>query len=364
MKVIIILGTRPEIIKMAPIILELRKKKIAFEIIHTGQHYSQNMDQIFWDSFQLPMPKYRLGIQEKTHARQVAEMLKGIDDVILEEKPDFILVHGDTNSTLAGSITASKHPHIRLVHVEAGLRSYDRKMPEEVNRVLTDHVSSILLAPTTVAKRNLLREGISSKKIFVVGNTVEDILLHRLKIALKSSSILNTMGLAPKSYSLVTIHRQENTENTEQLGNTIQAVSMAAKSAQLSVVFPIHPRTQDRLKQVAFVFPSNVILSEPIGYDDFLVLEKNAALIVTDSGGIQEEACILKVPTITLRENTERPETLKIKANVLVGTNPRRITSHFKKMLRAKPRWKSPYGNGTAAQKIVALLLRFGKMKI
>lgn len=358
MKVIIILGTRPEIIKMAPVIFELQKKKINFEIVHTGQHYSENMDRIFWDSFQLPEPKYKLGVQEKTHAKQVAEMMKKLDEILEAENPDWVLVHGDTNSTLSGALTACKRHGTRVAHVEAGLRSFDRSMPEELNRIVADHVSSILFAPTKESKKQLLKEGVPKSKIHVVGNTIEDILLHRISLAEKKSTILKTLNIESKKFALMTVHRQENTDQIHRLTEILNAVFKSAKKENLKVVFPIHPRTKARLENAKFPIPAHVILTDPIGYDDFLVLERNARIIASDSGGLQEEGCILKVPTLTLRENTERPETIRIKSNILAGVKAKRIQSAFQKMMKAKNNWKSPYGGGKASEKIIQALLK------
>jgi len=358
MKILVVLGTRPEIIKMAPVIFELQKRKIQFEIVHTGQHYSDNMDRIFWDSFQLPEPKYKLGVQEKTHAKQVAEMMRKLDDILDQECPDWVLVHGDTNSTLSGAIAACKRANIKVAHVEAGLRSFDRRMPEELNRILTDQVSSLLFAPTPEAKKQLLREGVSPSKIRVVGNTIEDILKIRIGEAEAKSDVLSRYQLSAHEFVLLTVHRQENTDDLVRLVEILNAIFDSAEKFKLKVIFPVHPRTRNRLLEAEFNFPAHVIVSEPIGYDDFLVLEKNARMIASDSGGLQEEACILKVPCITLRENTERPETIRIQSNVLAGVRGARIKGAFQKMMKSKRKWKSPYGGGRASQKIIQAILK------
>jgi len=351
-KFLIVLGTRPEIIKLAPIVYVLTQRKIHFEIVHTGQHYSTNMDQIFWDDFKLPTPKYNLAIQEKTHALQVSKMVEKLDEIIQLENPNWVLVQGDTNSTFAGALAAAKRPGVRIAHIEAGLRSFDRTMPEEVNRVITDHLSDFLFAPTQVSKKYLLKEGLPARKIAVVGNTVQDILLRRMK-GLKPDHALQK---AP--YCLLTLHRQENTGDTKRLTRILEAVFDASHQHGLKLIFPIHPRTKSVLSELKFQIPPHVTLIDPVGYDQFLNLQKNARIIATDSGGLQEESCILNVPCMTLRENTERPETVKLKANILAGIDPQKIKKSFTKMMKSKARWKSPYGSGRAAEKMIQILLK------
>lgn len=358
MNILIVLGTRPEIIKLAPVIHELQKRKITFSIIHTGQHYSENMDRIFWENLELPVAKYQLGIRENTHASQTAEMMKKIDQIITDEKPNWVIVHGDTNSTLSGALAAAKHTGVRIAHVEAGLRSYDRSMPEEINRVLVDHVSSLLFTPTNYTKGLLEKEGIGGDKVVITGNTIADALFWILEKALKKSKILDQLKLRKKSYVLTTVHRQENTDNHDRLVEILNSVFSSAFRHKLKVVFPIHPRTKARLSQNNFVFPEHVILCEPLGFDDFLVLEKYAALIATDSGGLQEESCILSTPCITLRENTERPETVDVGANAIAGVSKEGISLSFDKMLSSQKSWMSPYGDGHAAQIMIDAIVK------
>ena len=352
MKVCIVFGTRPEIIKLAPVIHELKKSRIDFILVHTGQHYSENMDAIFWRYFNLPEINFQLQVRQATHAKQTAEMLRALDDVFAEQKPDWVVVHGDTNSTLSGALTASKHKNMRIAHVEAGLRSFDRRMPEEINRVIVDHISDLLFAPTEEAKQLLLQEGISSDKILVTGNTIEDILMQNISRAESQSQILEKLQIINKKYVLMTVHRQENTDDQTRLEQILNACFTAAEKQKLHVVFPMHPRTKDRLIKNNFSIPKHVTITEPLGYDDFLVLEKNAVVLATDSGGLQEEACILKVPCITLRENTERPETVKIGANLLVGTQSQNIIQAFEISLKSSRNWQSPYGAGQASARI------------
>jgi len=360
MKIGIVLGTRPEIIKLAPIIFELDRLKISYFVIHTGQHYSENMDRIFWESLQIPTPQYLLSIREPNHARQTAEMLKQVDDILEKEKPDWVLVQGDTNSTMAGALAASKRMGIKLAHLEAGLRSFDRDMPEEINRIIVDHISDLLLAPTPETMETLASEGIPSERCFYVGNTIEDMVLLNLDLAQSKSTILQQLELKPKEYLLLTVHRQENAENQVRLNNILQTIFSNSNKYNLDVVFPIHPRTRNIITQMNISIPEHVHLIEPVGYFDFIILQKDAKLVATDSGGVQEETCILGVPCVTLRENTERPETIRLGSNILAGVSPDKITEAIEIQMKHKSEklWQSPYGNGMAAQKTVQLLVQ------
>ncbi|MDD5638798.1 MAG: UDP-N-acetylglucosamine 2-epimerase (non-hydrolyzing) [Candidatus Pacebacteria bacterium] len=355
MQIFIILGTRPEIIKMSPIIRECQKRHLNFSILHTNQHYSQNLDKIFFKELNLPQPRYNLNVGSGTHAEQTAKILLGIEKILIKEKPDIVLVEGDTNTVLAGALAAAKL-HIKIGHIEAGLRSYDREMPEEINRILTDHCSDLLFAPTKKAKEILLQEGISSKKIFVIGNTIVDAVFQNIKLAEQKSEILKKLHLQKEEYFLLTAHRQENVDNRERLKGILKGVELISQKFSLPVIYSIHPRTRKMLKKFKLSVSTNINLIEPLGYLDFLKLQKNAKLILTDSGGIQEEACIMKVPCVTLRDNTERPETLLVKSNILAGTNPQKIMKSAKKMLNLKKQWKNPFGNGTAAEKILEVI--------
>ena len=353
MKVLIVLGTRPEIIKFAPVIHELILRKIELCIVHTGQHYSDNMDKIFWQSLALPNPNYHLGVKEPTHARQLAAMLVQLEDIMLSEKPNWVLVQGDTNSTLAGAICASKIKGIKVAHIEAGLRSFDRNMPEEINRIITDHISDLVLPPTEHSEKLLLAEGIAKSKIYTTGNTVEDALLANIETAKKNSQILQQLHLHPSKYLLLTLHRQENTDDPIVFARINSAIEKIAEKTQLPILFPIHPRTHRRISEFNIKISAQLRCIEPVGYYDFLILQQNAALILTDSGGVQEEACILKVPCITLRENTERPETIEVGANLLAGTTEASILSAFDSMWDKVADWQSPFGGGSAAIRIV-----------
>ena len=357
MKIAIILGTRPEIIKMSPVIRGLLTKEIDFFILHTGQHYSYNLDRVFFEQLELPQPEYNLEVGSGSHAEETGKMLTGIEKVLLEEKPDVVLVEGDTNSVLAGALAASKL-HIKVGHVEAGLRSYDRSMPEEINRTLTDHCSDYLFAPTEKAKAILLGEGIPGEKIFVTGNTIVDAVYQNLEIAKGSS---NSRLSAPDSrlqtrnYFLVTLHRQENVDNPARFLSILEGLDKVADEFHLPVIYPIHPRSRKRMQEFGLK-PKNITLSDPVDFLGFLQLENNARLILTDSGGVQEESCILGVPCVTLRDNTERPETLEVGANILAGAIPEKILECCQIMLGKENNWRNPFGDGKAGERIVDII--------
>jgi UDP-N-acetylglucosamine 2-epimerase (non-hydrolysing) len=370
MKIAIILGTRPEIIKMSPVIRECEKQNIDYFILHTGQHYSYNLDKIFFEELELPAAKYNLDVGSGTHAEETGKMLIGIEKILKEEKTDVVLVEGDTNTVLAGALAASKlhiSPYmacgvmgqspIKVGHVEAGLRSYDRTMPEEINRVLADHVSDYLFAPTEKAKENLQREGVEKNRIFVTGNTIVDAVYQNLEIAKRKVDILNKLNLGPEGYFLVTAHRQENVDNKERLKRILDGLELVYREFNLPIIYPIHPRTKKKIREFGLEVPNGVELIEPLGFLEFLQLEANAKLVLTDSGGVQEETCILKVPCVTLRDNTERPETLEVGSNVLVGVNQETILEGVKKMISKERNWKNPFGDGKAGNRIIKILI-------
>lgn len=355
MKISVILGTRPEIIKMSLIIKEIKKQGLNFFILHTGQHYSSSLDNIFFCELKLPAPKYNLNVGSGTHAEETARMLIGIERILVEEKPDIILVEGDTNSVLAGALAAAKL-HIKIGHVEAGLRSYDRNMPEEINRLLTDHLSDYLFTPTEKARNILLREGIPENKIFITGNTIVDAVYQNIEVAKRKSEILNKLGLKKGNYFLVTFHRQENTDERDRLKDVLKGLGLVYQKFHLPLIYPIHPRTRRRIEEFELDIPAGIKLIEPVGFVDFLALELNTALVLTDSGGVQEESCILRVPCITLRNNTERPETLEVGSNILSGVNPEAIVNSVKKILSKERDWQNPFGDGQASIRIVEAL--------
>jgi len=354
MKFSIILGTRPEIIKLSPIIRVCERLSLDYFILHTGQHYSYTMDQVFFEQLELPEAKYNLDVGSGTHAEQTGKMLIGIEKVLQKEDPDVVLVEGDTNTVLAGALAAVKLG-ISVGHVEAGLRSYDRGMPEEINRILADHSSDYLFAPTEKSKQILLGEGISEEKIFVTGNTVVDAVFQNSEISKSKRNVLDYLGLNGSEYVLATVHRQENVDNERRLRGIVEGLEKT-RELGFDVVYPVHPRARKRLKTFG-VKPNGLRLVEPLDYLSFLQLESNARLVLTDSGGVQEEACILGVPCVTLRDNTERPETLEVGANVLAGTNPCEIVDKVKLMLDHRDSWENPFGDGDAGGRIVRLLM-------
>jgi len=354
-KISVILGTRPEIIKMSPVIRECEKQELNYFILHTGQHYSYNLDKIFFEELELPKPKYNLEVGSGSHAEETGKMLIGIEKVLKEEKPDAVLVEGDTNTVLAGALAASKL-HIKVGHVEAGLRSYDRSMPEEINRVLADRVSDYLFAPTEKAKENLLREGVEENKIFVTGNTIVDAVYQNLEIAKRKVNSLKKLNLNPEEYFLVTAHRQENVDVKGRLKGILEGLELIYNELNLPIIYPIHPRAMKRTEEFGLEVPEGIELTEPLGFLEFLQLEADAKLVLTDSGGIQEETCILRVPCITLRDNTERPETVEVGSNVLAGVNQERILESVKKMLSTGRKWNNPFGDGKAGERIIKIV--------
>ena len=362
MKIATIIGTRPEIIKMAPILDLLEKNRINNILIHTGQHYDHEMSQQFFTDLELKKPDYNIGVGSNSHGKQTADMINSLEDILIEEKPDIVMVQGDTNAVLAGALTASKL-HIAVGHVEAGLRSYDKTMPEEINRQIADICSTIYFVPTVESAVNLLFENINPHTIFITGNTIVDACLRHLKIAERKSNILNELGINGDILTL-TLHRGENVDNPERLENIVEAL---LELDDITVVFPIHPRTLKNLNKFGFYdkleSAPHIKLTKPIGYLDFLLLLSKSKFVMTDSGGLQEEAITLNVPCMTLRYNTERPETVKADGNILVGAEKEKIlkiykqisakTDIYNKMKNAK----NPYGNGKASENILKVIL-------
>ena len=355
MRIAIILGTRPEIIKLAPVIRELDRKQADFFILHTGQHYSYYLDKVFFEQLELPQPRYNLEVGSGSHAEETGRMLVGIEKLLLKESPDIILVEGDTNSVLAAALAAAKLV-IKVGHVEAGLRSYDRSMPEEINRLLTDHLSDYLYAPTPKAKEILLREGIPENKIFVTGNTIVDAIYQNLEIAREKANTLDSLKLKTKEYFLVTLHRQENVDNRARFASILKGLNRVATEFETPVVYPIHPRSRKMMTKFGLQ-SQRLMLAEPVDFLSFLQLESDARLILTDSGGVQEEACILRVPCVTLRDNTERPETIDVGANILAGALPDRILECLRLMLGRENNWINPFGDGRAGERITEIIM-------
>ncbi|MBS7618886.1 UDP-N-acetylglucosamine 2-epimerase (non-hydrolyzing) [Candidatus Bathyarchaeota archaeon] len=357
MKAVSIIGTRPEIIKLTPLVPGL-DSMFEHRIVHTGQHYDYYMSEIFFKELGLREPDYTLETPVKDSSKQVGYMLTGLSDVFQIEKPNACIVVGDTNSALAGALSASKH-HIPLIHVEAGLRSFDKNMPEEVNRIVIDHVSDLLFAPSSLASQNLVKEGIRIN-VFLTGNTGVDCCLKFLPSALNDRTV-EKLGLKRNEYVVLTVHREANTERE----NLLKIVEALIKLHDVQIVFPAHPRTRQKLIDYGFwdvLWRDNLKIIEPLSYVKFLNLMLNSKFVLTDSGGIQEDAITLKVPCLTLRENTERWETVNMGANKLVGLDTDRIVFEVEKAWR-DDEWKkrlarleNPYGDGGASNKIISIM--------
>jgi UDP-GlcNAc3NAcA epimerase len=348
MRVLTVLGARPQFIKAAPVsrILRLHHEEV---LLHTGQHYDDAMSDLFFRQLSIPAPDRNLGVGSGSHGAQTGAMLAGIESLAMECKPDWLLVYGDTNSTLAGALVAAKL-HIPVAHVEAGLRSFDRRMPEEVNRVVADHVATLLLCPTETAVANLAREGITGG-VLMVGDVMLDAFRENLEVARRTTGILAELGLSKGGYQLLTVHRAENVDRPDLLRSLLRGVT----ESELRVVFPVHPRTRAALAAGGIEPGPNVTLIDPVGYLDMLVLEENADAIVTDSGGVQKEAYFAGRPCITLRERTEWIETVAAGWNVLVGTDPQAIAAAMRGFRPQGPR-PELFGDGNAARRVVDAL--------
>lgn len=364
MKVIHVVGARPNFMKIAPILAAMEgRPEFQNLLVHTGQHYDERMSKTFFEELGIPKPDVNLEVGSGSHAAQTAAIMTRFEGVLEEHQPDLILVVGDVNSTLACAVTAAKLG-VRVAHVEAGLRSFDRTMPEEINRLVTDALADYCFTTCEDANANLWREGIPQEKIFFVGNVMIDTLLRHLELA-KRSAILGTLGLAPRGYALVTLHRPSNVDTPQAAGEMAEVFQ--SLDQRLPVVFPIHPRTRSRFEAFG-LGPTlgglgNLRLTEPLGYLDFLQLMANARLVLTDSGGIQEETTVLGVPCLTLRENTERPVTITHGTNRLVGTRAQRIIEGAEQVLlngTARSAQRPPLWDGHAAERIVEVLARTG----
>jgi len=351
-KILTVVGARPNFIKIAPLFEEFKKHKTIKPIlVHTGQHYDFEMSQVFFQELKIPKPDYNLGVGSGSHAWQTAKVMEKLEPVILKEKPDLVIVVGDVNSTLAGALTASKL-HISVAHIEAGPRTYDKDMPEEINRLLVDHISDFLFCPTKTAAENLKQEGVK-KGIYNVGDIMYDIFLKHIKVVKKKPKILKKLKLKPKSYFLLTLHRPQNVDNLENLKNILEVI----QESKEEVVFPVHPRTKKQLKKLKIDKFRNLRIVEPVGYMDMLILEKNAKKILTDSGGVQKEAYWSKVPCITLMEDTGWPETVKDGWNILIGANKEKIIKAIINFRPPKSQHKY-FGDGRSVKKIIKILIK------
>lgn len=359
MKIVNVAGARPNFMKIAPLMEEMAKhSQIKALLVHTGQHYDREMSKLFFDDLGLPKPDIYLGVGSGSHAQQTAKVMVEFEQVLLKEKPDLVLVVGDVNSTIACSLTAVKMG-IKVAHVEAGLRSFDTTMPEEVNRVLTDQISDYLFVTEEDAVENLLREGRPKEKIFFVGNVMIDTLLKNKKKA-ERSRILHELNLKKNGYAVLTLHRPSNVDAKEVFVNLLNALDGVQK--KIKIVFPAHPRTKQRItdfgldKKIAKM--KNIVITNPLGYLDFLNLIANSKFVLTDSGGIQEETTVLGIPCITLRENTERPVTVSEGTNVVIGTNKNKIIRESLRIISGKGKeGRTPkFWDGKAAKRIVDIL--------
>jgi UDP-N-acetylglucosamine 2-epimerase (non-hydrolysing) len=349
-----VLGTRPEIIKCFSLIKAAHEKEIPYILIHTNQHYDPAMDSVFFDELAIPRPTHNLHVGSGAHGVQTAKMLMGIEEVLLQQKPKTVFVQGDTNSVLAGALAATKL-QIAVGHIEAGLRSYDRTMPEEANRIMTDHIADYLYPPTQKQEQILLREGIDAARITITGNTVVDAVNQGLALAKTRSIFMQKHGLREGGYLLLTCHRPSNTDDTQAFTNILQAAQSLGDQNDMPVIFPLHPRLQARKNEISAY--SRIQVIEPLGYLDMLIAQSNAHCILTDSGGIQEESCILEKQCVILRTNTERPETVEVGGAVLIkDSTPSSIIDAYTTVMSRSIRWTKPFGDGTAYQKILASL--------
>lgn len=351
MKVLTVVGARPQFIKAAPVSRVLRQK-VKEILVHTGQHYDQSMSEVFFEELQIPVPDYHLHVGSQSPGAQTGAMLNKLEEVLLKEKPDAVLVYGDTNSTLAGSLAAAKL-HIPVAHVEAGLRSFNKNMPEEINRVLTDHVSTWLFCPTNAAIENLRAEGIVNG-VYRTGDVMLDTFLFNQKLASEKSTILKEYELEAGTYLLTTVHRAENTDDPQRLRNIVSVMNRL----EVPTVFPVHPRTKKKMQEQGLVIENpKVKVLPPVSFLDMIQLEVHAYKILTDSGGVQKEAFFAKVPCITLRDETEWVETVEHGANCLVGTDLDKIMEAVQSFTVDFSQLPSIYGNGQAAEEMAGYLL-------
>lgn len=352
-KYLIVLGIRPDIINYHPLVKELKKRKCDFIIVHTGQHYSYFFDGLFFKQLDFPHPDYHLKVGSGTQAQQLGKLVQKFEIVLRKEKPDLVFSFSDANTSLSG-IVASKMG-IKVAHLEAGMRSFDWRMPEEKNRRLMDSISDYLFTPTLGTEQNLLNEGIPPHRIFRVGKLIYDVLDH-FKKEIDQNKILEKLQIERKDYFLVTAHRPENVEVRTPLKNILETLGVLYKKYGKKVIFPIHPRTRKSIKKFRLKIPSGIITMNPIGFLEFSKLEKNAFCCVTDSGTVQEDSCIFKVPCVTMRISTERSETVEVGSNIVAGLNKNHILDAVDRMVNKKPNWKNPYGKPQSAKKTIKIL--------
>jgi len=356
MHILHVVGARPNFMKAAPVMRALSNRTgMQQTLVHTGQHYDANMSKVFFQELDIPKPDINLEVGSGSHAWQTAEIMTRFESVVLEQEPDLVLVYGDVNSTVATALVCAKLL-IPVGHVEAGLRSFDRTMPEEINRTLTDQIADLLFTPSSDGDENLLREGVPADKIHFVGNVMIDTLVHLLPKA-KNSRILEDLGLQTSDYGLVTLHRPSNVDDPKMLTRVM--TTLAEISRDLPLIFPIHPRTHQRLENTQYPIPNTQLqLIDPLGYLDFLALQTKATLVITDSGGIQEETTYLGVPCLTVRENTERPVTITVGTNILVGQDMERLQAEVNRILAGEGKQGDipPLWDGHAAERIAGVI--------
>jgi len=352
-KAAFVLGTRPEIIKLAPVIKACQRRNVSTLVIHTGQHYSESLDDVFFRQLELDPPDVNLGVGSGSHGQQTGEMVLGIEEHLIDDRPDVLFVQGDTNSTLAGALAACKIDGIDVAHIEAGLRSYDRNMPEERNRIIVDHAVDYLYPPTEETAALLRDEGIPGDRITVTGNTIVDAVEMYDETAASTSSTLSRLGVDAGEFDLLTAHRAENVDDRDRFANILFGVAAAARHRDNEVIYPVHPRAADRLESFDLAVPDCIRTINPLDFFDFLRLESTASLVFTDSGGVQEETCILGTPCVTLRNGTERPETAFVGANCIVGHRPDDIVAGARRMESKSGEWDPPFGDGHAAEHIL-----------
>ena len=357
-RILTIVGARPQFVKAAVVSRALAATGVRERLVHTGQHYDADMSAIFFEELGIPAPAHHLGIGSGSHGAQTGRMLEAIEQVILDERPDRVLVYGDTNSTLAGAVAASKL-HVPIDHVEAGLRSFNRRMPEEINRVVTDHLSSLLFAPTNAAVTNLANEGIAGDRVVQCGDVMHDATLAAREVAAARSDVLERLGLEPGGFILATVHRAESTDDPAILGRIVQGLADAARSAGIAVILPVHPRTRAALERAGLLdtAESALRLIPPVGYLDMTRLESAAALVATDSGGVQKEAFFHRVPCVTLRSETEWVELVDLGWNTLADPRRSDIATIIASRLGTTGTESAPYGDGRAAGTIAARII-------
>ncbi|WP_395803321.1 non-hydrolyzing UDP-N-acetylglucosamine 2-epimerase [Daejeonella sp.] len=353
MKIVTILGARPQFVKAAVVSRAFKESNIITEIIiHTGQHFDREMSDVFFEEMDIPLPNYFLGINGKSHAAMTGQMMEKIEEILIVENPKYVLVYGDTNSTLAGAI-ACKKLNIKLIHIEAGLRSFNNKMPEEINRIVTDRISDLLFCPTETAMKNLNNEGINNSLYFNVGDVMQDAVLYYSSKALKPSIEIES------NYILCTIHRAENTDDDEKLSNILKSLETISKGKQ--IILPLHPRTKNKIVELGYIFnEKNILVIPPVGYLEMVYLLKNCDLVMTDSGGLQKEAYMFNKLCITLRDETEWVELIESGNNILAGSDYNKIVDTYQYFTsNTDLDFHTLYGNGVAAQLITQIIIKF-----